>query len=43
VADDYVEIHAATPAMIDRVEVYRCELGRNSDHIVFIRLPKLSS
>ena len=29
--------------MTDRVEVYRCELGRNSDHIVFIRLPRLSS
>jgi len=43
VADDFVEIHAASPDMTDRVEVYRCEIGRGSDHIVFIRLPKLSS
>jgi len=43
VDDDYVEIHAATPEMSDRVEVYRCEPGRDNDHFVFIRLPRLSS
>jgi hypothetical protein len=43
VADDCVEIHAATPSMNDRVEVYRCEAGRGHDHLVFIQLPRLSS